>query len=289
MEEKSSRKVAVISMDVEDWYHLDYFDKSRCDQEIKNSMLDGVSVFLKILEEHQIKATFFVVGEIVQSFRHVLLKIKEAGHEIASHTYSHQRPLALSYSDFDKELKESKMILESVIGGEVNGFRAPCFSMDRDCLERVRSAGYLYDSSRIDFSHHPLYGSIDMDGFSADLKGHYYNDNFHEFEVSSLKIWNRSIPVSGGGYLRIFPWIVMKHLLKRYLKDADFYVLYIHPFELSERGCPPLPSTTSALSRQRFNYGRASVPKKLSKLINLLGNSGFEFRTFRDFLGKTKA
>ncbi|MDB4556692.1 polysaccharide deacetylase family protein [Akkermansiaceae bacterium] len=275
-------------MDVEDWYHLDYFDRSKCSRDGDNSMLDGVQVFLQILKKHQIRATFFVVGEIAQSLAPLLREIEQAGHEIASHTYSHLRPLTISSDEFDEELVQSKTVLESVIDGKVSGFRAPCFSMDRDCLERVRAAGYMYDSSRIDFSQHPLYGSLDMDGFMANLKGHYYNENFHEFEVSSLKIWNRSIPVSGGGYLRIFPWIMMKHLLKRYLKDNDFYVLYIHPFELSERGCPPLPSNTSASTRQRFNYGRASVPKKLSKLINLLESSGFEFSTFRDLLGKRK-
>ncbi|MDA7668331.1 polysaccharide deacetylase family protein, partial [bacterium] len=237
-----------------------------------------------ILEKHSVKATFFVVGELAETLRPVLRTLEQAGHEIASHTYSHRRPLTISSDEFDDELVQSKMVIELVIDGKVSGFRAPCFSMDRDYLERVRVAGYDYDSSRIDFSQHPLYGSLDMDGFKANLKGHYYHDNFHEFEVSSLKIWNRSIPVSGGGYLRIFPWIMMKHLLKRYLKDNDFYVLYIHPFELSERKCPPLPCNTSASTRQRFNYGRASVPKKLAKLIKLLESNGFEFSTFRDLL-----
>lgn len=277
-------KKAVLSMDIEDWYHLDYFDKAECEYNAKNSMLDGIGVFSKILEKYGIRATFFVVGELAEILKPVLRSLEQAGHEIASHTYSHRRPLTISSDDFEKELVQSKMVLESVIDGKVSGFRAPCFSMDRDCLEKVRAAGYNYDSSRIDFSQHPLYGSLDMDGFKADLKGHYYKDNFHEFEVSSLKIWNRSIPVSGGGYLRIFPWIMMKHLLKRYLKDNDFYVLYIHPFELSERECPQLPSSTSASTRQRFNYSRASVPKKLAKLINLLESNGFEFSTFRDLL-----
>lgn len=275
------RKV-VFSMDIEDWYHLDYFDKSECDRSPEHSMLDGIRTYLDILKKHNIRSNFFVVGEIASSIAPILKEIEQAGHEIGTHTHTHRRPLSLDLDEFSKELLDSKSCLEGILEQTMKGFRAPCFSLDRDRLERVREAGYTYDSSRIDFSNHPLYGSLDLTGFEKIGDDQYRNQGFHEFEVSTLPLGKRRIPVSGGGYLRLFPWLLMKWLLIRYLKNRNFYVLYIHPFELSSQPCPPLPPSTSRLTKFRFGHGRRSVPGKLEKLIVLLKNREFEFTTFAD-------
>ena len=63
-------KYAVLSMDIEDWYHLDYFDAGGCDTNY--SMLDGIDVFRKILSSYDIKSTFFTLGEISNSIKNVL-------------------------------------------------------------------------------------------------------------------------------------------------------------------------------------------------------------------------
>ena len=154
--------------------------------------------------------------------------------------------------------------------------------MDRTRLEEVRKAGYTYDSSRIDFTGHPLYGSLDVDDFRAETPGHFVQQGFHEFEVSTLPVLGKRLPVSGGGYLRIAPWAIMRPLIQTYLQSSQLYVLYIHPFELSPR---PLPAAAAKLSfprRLRFGLGRAGVARKLEKLIRLLKHDGFSFVTFGD-------
>ena len=62
--------------------------------------------------------------------------------------------------------------------------------------------------------------------------------------------------------------------------NHNIYVLYIHPFELSTKTNPPLPSTTKWHNKLRFRLGRKSVAKKLSNLIKLLKDSGYMFTTF---------
>ncbi len=274
------KRYAVLSMDVEDWYHLDYF--SGLSPERSTSLLDGLDVYLSLLERHSIRTTFFVLSELAEHLGGTLRAMAAAGHEIASHGVAHKRPLTMAVGEFADELRQSKAQLENVVQQRVEGFRAPCFSMDRTRLEEVRKAGYTYDSSRIDFTGHPLYGSLDVDDFHAETPGHFVQQGFHEFEVSTLPVLGTRLPVSGGGYLRIAPWAIMRPLIQRYVDRNPLYVLYIHPFELSPR---PLPAAAAKLSfpqRLRFGMGRAGAARKLEKLLRLLKHDGFSFVTFRD-------
>ncbi len=273
-------RYAVLSMDVEDWYHLDYF--SGLSPERSSSLLDGLDVYLSFLERHSIRTTFFVLSELAEHLGGKLRAMATAGHEIASHGVAHKRPLKMTVDEFADDLRQSKATLENVVQQSVEGFRAPCFSMDRTRLETVRTAGYTYDSSRIDFTGHPLYGSLNVADFDAVAPGHAVQHGFHEFEVSTLPVLGKRLPVAGGGYLRIAPWAIMRPLIQSYVNRQPLYVLYIHPFELSPR---PLPSAAAKLSfsqRLRFGLGRAGVEQKLEKLVRLLKSDGFSFVTFRD-------
>lgn len=274
------KRYAVLSMDVEDWYHLDYFSGIAPGR--SSSMLDGLDVYLELLERHSIRTTFFVLSELAEHLGGRLRAMADAGHEIASHGVAHTRPLTMTVDAFAEDLRQSKATLESVVQRSVDGFRAPCFSMDRMRLEEVRKAGYIYDSSRIDFTGHPLYGSLDVGDFDAVSPGHFAQHGFHEFEVSTLPVLGKRLPVSGGGYLRIAPWAMMRPLIQSYANTSPLYVLYIHPFELSRRPPPAAVRQLSLPRRLRFGVGRASVARKLDTLITLLKNAGFTFTPFRD-------
>ena len=104
-----------------------------------------------------------------------------------------------------------------------------------------------------------------------------------EFELPTAKLMNRCIPISGGGYLRIFPWLLMKKLISDFLKNNQTYFLYIHPFELSNR-VAPIIDNVGFLKNLRFKYGQTETPNKLNKLIDLLKSNGFEFVTFKQLM-----
>ena len=274
------KRYAVLSMDVEDWYHLDYFRGLKPDR--SSSMLDGLDVYLSLLAQHSIHTTFFVLSELADHLSGTLRAMVDAGHEIASHGVAHKRPLQMTLDEFAVDLRQSKAALENVVQQSVEVFRAPCFSMDRPRLEEVRKAGYTYDSSRIDFTGHPLYGSLNVDDFDAVSPGHSLQRGFHEFEVSTLPVLGKRLPVSGGGYLRIFPWAVMRPLIQAHVNRNPIYVLYIHPFELSPQPQPAAAAGLSLPQRLRFGLGRAGVARKLERLVRLLQHDGFSFVTFRD-------
>ena len=283
--ENKLKKYAVLSLDVEDWHHLDYF--SSIDVSKNYSMLDGLNNFLEVVDDYGIQTTLFALSSVAPVVKSELLSAINSGHEIASHGTSHDRPLTVPRSEFIQDIVHSKNTIEDILSTEVLGYRAPCFSMNNELLDDLRSAGYQYDSSKIDFSSHPLYGGIDSSGFIKRMDNVYQDKGFTEFELPTTDLLNRKIPISGGGYLRIFPWMIMRKLVADYLATHQTYFLYIHPFELSK--VSPLSVDGAGVLRNfRFKYGQGRTPSKLKKLIELLKENDYEFTTFKSLSAISK-
>jgi hypothetical protein len=275
-------KVAVISMDVEDWYHLDYFRGLECN--LQSSYLDGLDVFSDLIGAESVNGTFFVVSEIADSLSDRLIKLQKDGNEIASHGWGHVRPLELSLDQFRVDVKKSVTKLSGIIGCNVIGYRAPCFSMDRARLDVLKSCGIRYDSSKISFKVHPLYGSIDMSGFESVEPLIYRDTSFYEFEVGTYRLGAMQIPISGGGYLRILPWRINQIMLSRYMRSGLPFIMYIHPFELSLRSQPCFPPGLSMANKIRFSIGRSQALKRIKSVIRMLKDNGYKIKTFRQMV-----
>lgn len=280
------KKFAVLGMDVEDWYHLDYFDKEECDA--TQSTMDGLDIYLDILEKYQIKSTFFVVGELVEKYKDQLSRIISRGHEIALHSYSHKRPMSMSLEEFKEDTIKGLSVIERELNIKPQGYRAPCFSLDRERLNILEEMGFVYDSSKIKFDAHDLYGRIDLSDFKNITSDIYEKNGFKEFEASTVNIFGKNIPISGGGYLRIFPWRLTKILLKKYFKQNGNYFFYIHPFEFSENYDIKEPVGTDLKTKLRFRLGRKSVSVKMEKLIELLKKNDYHFVTFNEIININK-
>ena len=273
-------KKAVLTLDVEDWYHLDYFDRRECNT--NNSLLDGLDVYVELIESLSLPSSFFVLGEIAEIKIDFFKDLVKSGHDVGSHGWNHIRPMTLGIDEFRADLQRSIDVMKEINGERGFGYRAPCFSLDRERLDIVRDSGFAYDSSRIEFGNHPLYGSIDMHGYHKLSEAVYRSGEFMEFEATTLSVLGKNIPISGGGYLRLFPWLLMKTLISRYLKKNDLYVLYIHPFELSQLQVPAVPKSTSALTKFRYSHGRHKVVDKIKRLVDLLHSNGYSFTTFSE-------
>jgi peptidoglycan/xylan/chitin deacetylase (PgdA/CDA1 family) len=271
-------KYAVLSLDIEDWYHLDYFSGKESNRAY--SMLDGLEIYRETLASHGIPSSYFVLGEIAKSLQTTLRELSEQGNDISSHGWGHTRPLTMKVGAFESEVTACKKNLEDILGTPVIGYRAPCFSLDRERLNILKEVGFKLDSSKIKFGDHPLYGDLNVDDFQKNSQAIYSSGDFFEFEVSTLSILGKQIPVSGGGYLRIFPWKIMKALMEQYLKKSSFFTLYIHPFELSALVNPNFPDETPTLNKIRFSLGRSTVVEKLNSLIELVRENGYQFTTF---------
>ena len=277
MEEKSINKIAVFSIDVEEWYHLEYFKNSKIDN--KKSVMDGLYTFIKIVDKHNIKASFFIVGELIQTLKKTIKKLDIEGHDIGLHSYFHKRPVVQNINEFIKDTKDTISEMKSILPNNSFGYRSPCFAIDRERLDEVIKLGIQYDASKITQKEHPLYVNLDLDGFEKQERDIYKKDFFKVFEVSTIKFLGVNIPIAGGGYLRIIPWPIYIWLLKKYLKESTFINFFIHPFELSSMNFD-LPENTPYLTKFRYNYKRNKVEKRLNRIIELLKENDYNFKTF---------
>ena len=277
MEEKSTNKIAVFSIDVEEWYHLEYFKNSKTDK--KKSVMDGLHTFIKIVDKHNIKASFFIVGELIQTLKKTIKNLDIQGHDIGLHSYFHKRPVVQNINEFIKDTKDTISEMKSILPNNSFGYRSPCFAIDRERLDEVIKLGIKYDASKITQKEHPLYVNLDLDGFEKQERDIYKKDFFKVFEVSTIKFLGVNIPIAGGGYLRIIPWPIYIWLLKKYLKESTFINFFIHPFELSSMNFD-LPENTPYLTKFRYNYKRNKVEKRLNRIIELLKENDYNFKTF---------
>ena len=276
------KKYAVISLDFEDWYHLDYFNGfivNKTDSLIN----EGVNNYLEILDKNEIKSNVFIVGELIKQNKELIKKIISKGHNIGAHSSKHIKPLDQNLKEFSDDALMVYNKLHHDLKIEKFGYRAPCFSLDRKRLDIIKKIGFSYDSSKISVGYHPLYGKIDTSDFKRICKNVFRKDNFYEFELSVHNFLNKKIPISGGGYLRIIPWFIYRKLLKEYLKNNHTYFFFIHPFELTNKAIK-LPSKANFISKRRFSYGRKNNILRFDKLLNLVKNYGYEFVTFEQLI-----
>lgn len=270
-------KHAWLTVDLEEWFHLDYLDKASC-------MATGVRVmpdlfeFLDMLDEEGVKATFFCVAEVAEENADILMEILRRGHALGCHGLDHTRLTDKSVEQFVDETARARAVIEGVTGHAVTGYRASCFTMERDKLDALRGLGFSYDSSKIRFEQHPLYRNLDLTGFEQPEDLVYVDGSFSEYEIPTLKLGKYSLPISGGGYMRLFPFWLLRILLSMYEKQHENFTIYVHPFELTKRPLP-LPGDVRFMTKFRCLVGRKGNLKKLRKVIRDLRRRGADFVT----------
>lgn len=222
----------MMSIDLEDWFHvynlsdaIPYEKWDDCESRVEAN----TGRILGLLQKHRVKATFFVLGWVAERLPDLIRGIAREGHEIASHSYAHRLLTHQTPDEFDQDLGKSLLILREVSGQPVNGFRAPSFSVTRRTLwsyEIMRKHGIEYDSSVFPIGLHPDYGISD-----APLSVYRTTGAIIEVPLSCARVLGQSIPCSGGGYFRIFPYEVNRRLMRRCNAEGRPVVFYIHPWE----------------------------------------------------------
>lgn len=225
-----------LTVDVEDWFqvsafrdHIDFNDWEHQESRI----LPNICRVLKLLDEFDVKATFFVLGWIAERYPEIVLTIRKHGHEIGSHGYAHKVIYEQSRKEFEADLEKSLAILESIADQKIIYYRAPSFSITRKsmwALEVLANAGIKYDSSIFPIKH-------DIGGFPTMPRVPFYvkfknGKVLHEFPLSTMRFWGENIPICGGGYLRLLPFWFVKRGIKKNNASGVPAVLYFHPWEL---------------------------------------------------------
>ena len=222
-----------LTIDVEDYFQVSAFAPfiQRSDWDMRECRVEqNVDRILALLEAHDTHATFFTLGWIAERYPALVRRIVAGGHELASHGFGHERVSDLSEADFFNDIHRAKLLLEDVGGVQVQGYRAPSFSIGADnlwALDTLERAGYRYSSSIYPIQH-DHYGMPDAPRFA-----HQVREGLIEVPPTTLRLFNRNLPSSGGGYFRLFPYPLSRWMLRQvHRQDRVPAVFYFHPWEV---------------------------------------------------------
>jgi len=223
-----------MTIDVEDWFQVENLRSAypverwnSCDIRVESSTME----LLDLLDRHNVRATFFVLGWIAERCGQLVRSICERGHEIASHGYCHQLCFGQSEDKIRDDLLRSKDLLEDLTGREVMGYRAPSFSITNEVVRLLGELGYAYDSSYNNFSANRRHGR--PRSLSEKSEGMFsYENGVIELPISNLQAWRCTIPWGGGGYFRFWPSKLFHWGVNQILGADGRYVFYCHPWEI---------------------------------------------------------
>jgi len=224
-----------MTIDVEDYFQVSAFaphvsreswDHLPCRVE------RNIERILALLREQNVQATFFTLGWIAERYPQIVKSITHNGHELASHGYNHLRVSDQSPAEFREDITRSKKLLEDLSGHSVIGYRAPSFSIGKNnlwALDTLQEAGYLYSSSIYPIQH-DHYGMPEAPRFKFQHQG---KSGLVELPPTTVKMFGRNFPASGGGYFRLMPYSLSRWLLKRVNhSDRQPCIFYFHPWEI---------------------------------------------------------
>lgn len=277
------KKYAVFTMDVERFSDTECIANSKTKVDV--DLLDGLDEYIELLDKYDIKSTLFTVGDLAEQIKDKLDVYLDNGHQLALHNYTHTAPMSLTKEEFSQGVKSSKEHLEKLFGKEIVGFRAPCFSMDNDRIDILKNLGFKYDSSYLGFSKARHTVKLNFKNYNKIHKNVYKDKDFFEFGISRQKIFGKQYPISGGGYVRLFNWGVIKSVIKHYLRQNDYYVFYLHPFELSKQKVPVLKELKS-YDKYYLKNGMSGYKRHIEQLIKILKKFGYSFVTFEELSEK---
>lgn len=256
----NGRMVNAFTTDVEDYFQVAALSSviSRDSWATREYRVEGnTDRLLHLLEDNGVLGTFFVLGWVAERSPGLVRRISAAGHEIASHGFSHELIYRQTPHEFREETVRAKHHLEDVTGLPVLGYRAASFSITRRslwALDTLIDVGFVYDSSIYPIRHdrYGIPGASESLGAVAAPSGR----TLLEFPMCAASFLGLRVPVSGGGYFRILPYWVTRAGLKQVNEHARRpFPFYIHPWEL-DPGQPRVRAGALSRFRHYTNIGR---------------------------------
>lgn len=275
--------INALSIDVEDYFqvaafsrHVGYEEWDAWDAEQSRVVLNTHKI-LDIFDRHRVKGTFFVLGWVAERHPDLVKEIERRGHEVGCHGYSHQLIYRQTRNVFRQETLRAMRLLQDLTQSPVEGYRAASFSICRQsewALDILHEAGFKYDSSIFPIRH-DLYGMPGAPRAPYGIKTR--RGKLVEFPMTTHRIMGWRMPVSGGGYFRLYPYCLTRYALRSVNKrDKSPFMFYLHPWEVDPEQ-PRIPAGLFSRFRHYNNLSRCQ--DRLEKLLE-----DFSFSTVGDVL-----
>ena len=271
----------ILTIDLEDWFHIcgvdDLIPETGWPQ-LESRVTANTFKILDTLSQKKVQATFFVLGFVAERYPDLISEIEKAGHEIATHGYSHKQVYTMTPDMFRQDLIKAVSIITQITGQPVKGYRAPEWSIRDDslwALDILRQEGFEYDSSMTPL---PIIGNQNYSRIPYRLtldEGHLW-----EFPpmVGSTPLVN--LPLGGGWGLRVFPYNLIRSTIRELNRRGQPAVIFLHPREFDRNN----PRIRLPLAKKFVLDARVErTEKRLGRLLN-----DFNFTSVSNVLIKKK-
>lgn len=256
----------ILTFDVEEWFHIldNSSTKTEDDWGQYASRIDqNMDRIFDFLEARDQKATFFCLGWVAKHHPHIIKRICNYGHEIATHSNLHQLAYEQTPKDFKADLQHSISLLEDISGQKIRAYRAPGFSL-------VENNKWVFDilievGIEIDCSIFPAsraHGGFKAFGEETPSIVQCSNGQIKEFPINTHRIFGKDIIFSGGGYFRLIPYF----LIDLFLKNSPYTMTYFHPRDFDHE--QPMISELSLFRKFKSYYGLKNAAHKLEKILD---------------------
>lgn len=270
--------VNLLSVHVEDYFQVEAFSDivDRAAWPTYPSRVEAnTRRLLDLFDAYSVKGTFFTLGWVAGRFPALVREIAARGHELACHSYWHRLIYKLTPEEFRADTRQAKDAIEQAVGVGIFGYRAPSYSVTRAslwALDVLAEAGFTYDSSIFPIRH-DTYGIPDAPRHPFHLETR--SGSLDEFPISTFRFAaGPNLPVGGGGYLRMLPFLYTRFGFSRVRAENVPLVTYIHPWEID----PEQPRLKArGKSKLRHYTNLAKTYSRLSALLRM-----GRFTSFRD-------
>jgi polysaccharide deacetylase family protein (PEP-CTERM system associated) len=217
---------------------------------------------LSILEENNTKATFFCLGWIAETYPEVIKEIASRGYEIGTHTRMHQLIYEQSPDEFANDVEYSVKTLEDLTGKKVRYFRAPGFSIRES--EKWAFEVLIENGIEVDCSIFPApraHGGFPSYKTPTASILKYNSIELKELPINYVSLLGKSVIFSGGGYFRLFPYLLIKNWTAR----SDYVMSYLHPRDFDAD--QPIIEELSRIRKFKSYVGLKGARAKLEKWL----------------------
>ena len=250
--------ICLITNDVETTSILNHKLRDKTGEYV---LRQGMPRLLDLYDKYGVKATFFYTGHIAKLYPEVVKMAYQRGHEVGSHGLTHEVNQAfdvLSPEEQLSHLKQSKQILEDIIGEEVVSFRAPAARVDKGFTNILHESGFKVDSSvssqRFDMMF--SFGALKKLHWITAPRKAYFAKTENIFKKGDSDILETPISAFGfpyiGTFMRIAPALnrMTRHILYwETLCNGRQFVFLTHPNEFIDED-----RETTAIERRGSNY-----------------------------------
>jgi polysaccharide deacetylase family protein (PEP-CTERM system associated) len=219
---------------------------------------------LALFAKRDTKATFLTLGWMAHRYHALIRRIVDAGHEVASHGWDHQRIFTVTPDVFRADLARARTAIGDAAGTKVTGYRAPSFSIDQRTPwvhVELAEAGYACSSSVAPVKH-DHYGWLDAPRYGLKPLA---DSALIEVPVTVAKFGERKL-ATGGGFFRLLPAAITDPAVRQVNREDRPAMFYFHPWEID----PAQPRVSQAPMRSKIrHYSRlGAMAGKLRGLLD---------------------